>query len=153
MRLTLQSDYAMRTLMMLAGRGGVVAVDEIAVAYGISRHHLMKVAGRLAELGYVIARRGRGGGLTLARTPREINVGAVIRDIESLDTFVECFDKTTNQCVVAGACGLQSALSLAVGDFLARLDGYTLADMTPDPHGFVRRLALPTDGEPTTSEA
>lgn len=143
MRLTLQSDYAMRTLMMLAARGDVVAVDEIAQAYGISRHHLMKVAGRLADLGYVITRRGRGGGLTLARDPKDINIGAVIRDIESLDTFVECFDKATNRCVVAGACGLQSALSLAVGDFLARLDRYTLADFTPDPHGFARRLANP----------
>jgi Rrf2 family transcriptional regulator, nitric oxide-sensitive transcriptional repressor len=148
MRLTLQSDYAMRTLMLLASNGGVVAVDEIAIAYGISRHHLMKVAGRLAELGYVTARRGRGGGLTLARPAKEINVGAVIRDIESLDSFVECFDKATNQCVVAGVCGLQSALSLAVEDFLKRLDTYTLADLTPDPHGFVRRLALSVNAEP-----
>lgn len=145
MRLTLHSDYAMRMLMMLAARGDVVAVDEIAQAYGISRHHLMKVAGRLAELGYIISRRGRGGGLTLAREPVDINVGAVIRDIESLDSFVECFDKATNQCVVAGACGLQSALSLAVGDFLARLDSFTLADLAPDTHDFVRRLASPAN--------
>ena len=61
MRLNLQTDYALRTLMMLAIQGGQISVDEIANAYGISRHHLMKVAGKLAELGYVAARRGRGG--------------------------------------------------------------------------------------------
>ncbi len=141
MRLNLQTDYALRTLMMLATRGGQISVDEIADAYGISRHHLMKVAGKLAELGYVVARRGRGGGLTLARPAAEINIGSVVRSIEAFDVFVECFDPKTNSCAVAGACGLQGALSLALGDFLTRLDGYSLADLVPNRQLFAARLA------------
>ncbi len=141
MRLNLQTDYALRTLMMLATQGGQISVDEIADAYGISRHHLMKVAGKLAELGYVVARRGRGGGLTLARPATEINVGSVVRDIEAFDGFVECFDPKTNSCAVAGVCGLQGALALALGDFLTRLDGYSLADLIPNRQLFAARLA------------
>jgi len=148
MRLNLQTDYALRTLMMLATHGGQLAVDDIADAYGISRHHLMKVAGRLAELDYVVARRGRGGGLSLARPAEEINVGSVVRDIETLDGFVECFDAGSNGCPVAGVCGLQGALSLAVGDFLARLDRYALTDLIPSRQLFAARLA-PTS--PSTS--
>ena len=140
MRLNLQTDYALRTLMMLATRGGQLSVDEIADAYGISRHHLMKVAAKLADLGYVVARRGRGGGLALARAADQINVGSVVRSIEAFDGFVECFDPKTNGCAVAGACGLQGALSLAVGDFLTRLDGYSLADLIPDRRLFAARL-------------
>jgi Rrf2 family nitric oxide-sensitive transcriptional repressor len=140
MRLNLQTDYALRTLMMLAIQGGQISVDEIANAYGISRHHLMKVAGKLAELGYVAARRGRGGGLALARPAAEINVGSVVREIESFNVFVECFDPKANRCTVAGVCGLQGVLSLAVGDFLARLDGYSLADLIPNRHLFAERL-------------
>ncbi len=140
MRLNLQTDYALRTLMMLATRGGQLSVDEIADAYGISRHHLMKVAAKLADLGYVVARRGRGGGLALARAADQINVGSVVRSIEAFDGFVECFDPKTNGCPVAGACGLQGALSLAVGDFLTRLDGYSLADLIPDRRLFAARL-------------
>jgi Rrf2 family nitric oxide-sensitive transcriptional repressor len=150
MRLNLQTDYALRTLMMLATDGGQLAVDDIADAYGISRHHLMKVAGRLAELGYVVARRGRGGGLSLARPANEINVGSVVRDIETLDGFVECFDAQSNGCAVAGVCGLQGALSLAVGDFLARLDSYMLTDLIPNRQIFAARLA-PTSPPPPLS--
>lgn len=81
----------------MATRDGQISVDEIADAYGISRHHLMKVAGKLAELGYVVARRGRGGGLTLARPAAEINIGSVVRSIEAFDVFVECFDPKNQQ--------------------------------------------------------
>lgn len=108
------------------------SVDRIADSFGISRNHLMKVAQRLAELGYLEAKRGRGGGLRIAMPPSEISVGKVVRSMESLLGFVECFAPETNSCPIAGTCGLQGALGLAVGDFLKRLDGYSLQDLVPD---------------------
>lgn len=142
MRLNLQTDYALRLLMFLAQREGQANVEDIARTFGISRHHLMKVAQQLAGLGLVEAKRGRGGGLVLAKPAASINVGAVVRAIEPTGHFVECFDRPTNQCILAGACGLQGALGLALRDFLARLDTYTLADLVPDAARF--RVALET---------
>lgn len=127
--------------MFLAVKQQQASIDEIATAYGISRNHLMKVGQRLTELGYVEARRGRGGGLTLAHSPENINVGKLVRLVESTGAFVECFDPQTNQCRVTGVCGLQGALSLALGDFMARLDSYTVADLVPAPSKFQKRLA------------
>lgn len=141
MRLNLQTDYALRLLMFLAVKQQQASIDEIATAYGISRNHLMKVGQRLTELGYVEARRGRGGGLTLAHSPENINVGKLVRLVESTGAFVECFDPQTNQCRITGVCGLQGALSLALGDFMARLDSYTVADLVPAPSKFQKRLA------------
>ena len=143
MRLNLHTDYALRLLMFLAVKQQQASIDEIAKAYGISRNHLTKVGQRLTELGYVEARRGRGGGLLLARAPEMINVGELVRSVESTRAFVECFDPVTNHCRVTGVCGLQGALSLALGDFMARLDGYTVADLVPAPQKFRDRLALP----------
>ncbi len=141
MRLNLHTDYALRLLMFLAQRGDQAAVDEIAAAFGISRHHLMKVAQELTRQGFVVARRGRGGGLALARPAAEINLGEVVRALEPTGQFVECFDRSTNACTIAGACGLQGALNLALGDFLARLDRYSLADLVPDHVRFAAALA------------
>lgn len=141
MRLNVHTDYALRILMFLSAKQAQASVDEIATAYGISRNHLMKVSQKLTELGYVTAKRGRGGGLTLAQAPASIIVGTVVRSIEPVGGFVECFDRVNNQCPVTGVCGLQGALATALGDFMARLDQYSLADLTPDPQKFAARLA------------
>ena len=139
--------------MFLAVKQQQASIDEIAKAYDISRNHLMKVGQRLTELGYVNARRGRGGGLSLSRSPESINVGELVRLVESTGAFVECFDPKTNQCRVTGFCGLQAALSLALGDFMARLDKYSLADLVPVPKKFLDRLSVvsiyPVSGDAT----
>ena len=136
MRLSLHSDYALRILMALAAAGRQMSVDEIAGQYGISRNHLAKVAQRLQALGYVNAQRGRGGGLTLAHDPAEVGVGAVVRQFENLDGLVDCMNPATATCAVRGGCGLQGALGGALTAFLAHLDGYTLADLVPQPARF-----------------
>jgi Rrf2 family transcriptional regulator, nitric oxide-sensitive transcriptional repressor len=151
MRLNLHTDYALRLLMYLAQHGGQASVDEVAGAFAVSRHHLMKVAQRLTALGYLDARRGRGGGISLRRSAAEINVGAVVRALEPTDTFVECFDRTTNTCAIAGACGLQGALNLALGDFLARLDRYSLAELVPSPLRFRAATGLKGGVEPAAA--
>ena len=46
-----------------------------------------------------------------------------------------------NGCPVAGACGLQGALTRALQDFLRRLDQYQLADLTPNRQRFANLLA------------
>lgn len=134
------TDYALRMLMYLAVEQRSASIEEIASAYGVSRNHLMKVSQQLATLGVINARRGRGGGLSLAAPPEEISVGKVVRELESLGSFVECFDRKTNTCRIAGACGLQGALNLALADFLKRLDGFSLADLIPQKRKLLARL-------------
>lgn len=139
--LSLQTDYGLRILMLLASTDRQMSVDEIARSYGISRNHLAKVAQRLQSSGYVETSRGRGGGLRLAVAASELNVGRIVRELENLDTFVECMSPVRNMCPATGVCGLQNALGLALGDFLNRLDGYTVADLVPDPAWFSQQVA------------
>lgn len=139
MQLSLQTDYALRTLMALATAPRQLSVDEIARRYDISRNHLAKVAQRLQAEGYVETFRGRGGGMRLARPASEIAVGDVVRRIENLDAFAGCFEGGSG-CVVAGLCSLKPALAGALGAFLAHLDAITLEDLLPDVPAFLRQL-------------
>jgi Rrf2 family nitric oxide-sensitive transcriptional repressor len=72
MYLTRQADYTMRLLIHLAVQPETTAtITEVADHYGISRNHLMKVANRAVQAGYVSAVRGREGGGLRWRRPRE----------------------------------------------------------------------------------
>lgn len=129
MQLTRHADYALRILIHLAAHPDrLVGAGEIATAYGVSRHHLLKVGSRLGRLGYVEAVRGRNGGLRLGKAPEEIVVGAVVRRMEPEFDLAECFDRARNTCPIAPACGFKDALARAREAFLQVLDGCTLAD-------------------------
>jgi Rrf2 family nitric oxide-sensitive transcriptional repressor len=125
MRLTRYTDYAMRVLLYLGAQPEkVCSISEIARAYGISQNHLMKVAHDLGKAGYIEGVRGRSGGIRLARSADEINVGDVVRQTEEGFELVEC-----GTCVIAPACGLTGALDEALAAFMAVLDRYTLSDL------------------------
>ncbi|WP_373476592.1 Rrf2 family transcriptional regulator [Sphingorhabdus sp.] len=145
MRLTVQTDFALRTLMFLGASEGHQTIEVIARHYGISKNHLMKVAQRLVAEGYVASVRGRGGGLVLARPLEELNLGTIVRAFEDVGTFVECFDPVTNQCAATPACGLKHILAGGVAVFMAHLDQFSVADLVPDKLIFAEALGLPIE--------
>ena len=133
MQLTAFTDYALRILVYAAARPDQRCLTaDVASSYGISRHHVVKVVNELQHLGYIETTRGRSGGFTLAQSPQQIRVGDVVRRTES-GTLVECFDRHTNTCPLAQACGLKGALAEAFAAFLAVLDRYSIADMLARP--------------------
>lgn len=147
MHLNIFTDYALRVLTYTAVHDGARCTsEEIAVAFGISRHHLVKVVNGLQHLGYLETRRGRAGGFTLACAPERINVGDVVRRTEGTLAVVECFDRKTNGCPLTRACGLKGVLSEAFDAFFAVLDRYTIADLVAEPRWVARIISLTPPG-------
>jgi len=130
MRLTSFTDLGMRALMRMASAPDrAFSTAEMADEFRISRHHLTKIMQKLSRAGYVITRRGSGGGAMLARPAHEIRLGEVIRLLESGQTLVECMAPDGGNCTLVGRCGLKSRLLAAENAFYAELDRSTLADI------------------------
>jgi Rrf2 family nitric oxide-sensitive transcriptional repressor len=130
MRLTIYADYSLRLLIYLAVRGEDLAtIPEIAASYGISRHHLVKVAHQLGVKGYIKTTRGKKGGLRLGRPDSEICVGEVVRQMEPDMALVPCLDPVNSKCPIVPSCLLRQAIEHARAAFLAALDEYTLEDL------------------------
>lgn len=143
MQLTRYSDYAVRVLLYTAARPDVrCTCEEIAAAFDISRHHLVKVINGLQHLGYLETQRGRSGGFRLAMPPGEIRLGTVVRQTEGPFTIVECFDREHDRCPLTPACGLRGALREATDAFLEVLDRYTLADLVREPRWVAQLIAI-----------
>lgn len=142
MRLTLFTDYGLRTLIFLALRPDALSsIAEIASAYAISENHMVKVVHALGRAGFIETVRGRNGGLRLARAANEIGIGEVVRAMEPGLALAGCQDG--DPCAIGGLCRLEGILDEAVAALLAVLDRYTLADAVGRDCGALRlRLGL-----------
>ncbi|WP_018914291.1 Rrf2 family transcriptional regulator [Thiomonas sp. FB-6] len=143
MRLTTMTDYALRMLMYVAQRPErLCTIAEVATAHAISETHLMKITQVLGQRGWLETMRGKGGGIRLARAPADINVGAVVRDVEPDFYLVECMG-VDDHCKLTRGCRLTGVINGALGSFLGHLDGFTLADLLPPAPGQEVAVAPP----------
>ena len=134
MQLRAYSDYSIRVLMFAALHSpDRVTVDEVAEAFAISRHHLVKIVHELGCKGYLDTHRGVGGGFTLARSPQDIHLGDIVRLGEETETVITCADNTNQRCRLLPACRLKGVLDEAAAAFFDVLDAYTLADLVEQP--------------------
>lgn len=137
MRLTLHTDYALRTLIYLGiHTDRLTSIREVAQAYGISENHLVKIIHKLGQAGFIETIRGRNGGLKLGRPAASIVLGDVVRHTEEDMALVTCMQPVDEggraRCILADACRLRGVLGEALGSFIAVMDRYTLADVITD---------------------
>jgi Rrf2 family nitric oxide-sensitive transcriptional repressor len=145
MRLSLHTDYALRTLMFLAARPGRGSIAQVAAFFHISKDHVAKVVQTLARLGYVRSIRGIGGGIELLKKAEEIRIGQVIRDFEGSTHLLECV-AVENVCVIQAGCRLKGVLAKAERLQMDYLDSVRLTDVV-QPGGQLLEITGPsTDG-------
>ena len=102
MRLTRQTNYAIRMLMSCAANGARLSrVREIAAAYAVSELFLFKILQPLVEAGLVETVRGRSGGVRLARPAGEITLRAVVEATEESLALSERFETGPVDCPLA----------------------------------------------------
>ncbi|WP_036258207.1 Rrf2 family transcriptional regulator [Methylocapsa aurea] len=129
MRLTNFTDFGLRALILLADRRPeILSSAAIADHFGVSRHHMAKVLQELAAAGFVEGIRGAQGGVRLARDPRDIRIGDVIRTLDRDQAIVECFRADGGNCILLPRCRLKGMLARASEGFLRELDRFTLSD-------------------------
>ena len=130
MRLTRQTNYAIRILMYCAANDGRLSrIPEIAAAYSVSELFLFKILQPLVEHGLVETVRGRNGGVRLGKPAAEINLFDVVRVTEENFAMAECFENDATECPLVDSCALNSALREALNAFFGVLERYSIADL------------------------
>lgn len=128
MQIKKYTDYGLRTLIYLGtlAPGSLATINEICAAYDIPRNHLNKVIHQLGKEGFIVTKRGKNGGFTLAATPEEIRLDHVIRRLEGDTPWVNCHSPA---CTIEPACELQHILAAGKRVFYQYLADYTLASL------------------------
>ncbi|MBC2771827.1 iron-responsive transcriptional regulator RirA [Rhizobium sp. AQ_MP] len=131
MRLTKQTNYAVRMLMYCAANTDQLSrIPEIAKAYGVSELFLFKILQPLNKAGLVETVRGRNGGVRLGRAADKITLFDVVKVTEDSFAMAECFEDDGDvECPLIDSCGLNSALRKALNAFFDVLSEYTIDDL------------------------
>ena len=147
MRLTRQSNYAIRTLVYCAVNAPDLSrIADIAKAHSISELFLFKLIKPLVENGLLQTVRGRKGGIRLGRPATVITLLDTIKLTEESFAMAECFDGGDDvACPLVGNCDLNAALREALGAFFEVLDSHTIADLASKRKNLRDRLGLKLD--------
>lgn len=130
MRLTRQTNYAIRILMYCAANNDRLSrIPEIAAAYSVSELFLFKILQPLVEAGLVQTVRGRNGGVRLGKPAADITLFDVVRVTEESFAMAECFENDAVDCPLIDSCALNAALRKALGAFFDVLESYTIEDL------------------------
>ena len=144
MRLTRQSNYAIRTLVYCAVNAPELSrIADIAKAHSISELFLFKLIKPLVENGLIETVRGRKGGIRLGRPAADITLLDTIKLTEENFAMAECFEGGSDvACPLVDSCDLNGALREALGAFFEVLDSYSIADLASKRKHLRDRLGL-----------
>jgi Rrf2 family protein len=133
--LSRKARYALRALYALADdqARGPVLIAELAEREHIPHKFLELILLELRNAGILRSKKGKGGGYALARSPRDVTLGEVIRVVDGPLAPIPCVSERAyvrcEECVSEESCGTRMVMK-EVRDAIAKiLDGTTLADV------------------------
>jgi Rrf2 family protein len=130
-----KTKYALKALIYLAHKydKGPILIADLARDEQIPKKFLELILLTLKNNGILLSKKGKGGGYYLAREPKAIVMGKVIRILEGPLAPVPCVSETAyakcEECFDENTCGVRLMMK-KVRDAIASIyDGTTLADI------------------------
>jgi len=129
MILSTKGRYGLKAVFELSLNYGLgpVSLKKISEKYEISENYLEQLFAKLRKAGIIETIRGAQGGYMLAKEPKEITVGLILRTLEGEITTSECVSKEV--CSRESVCATRSIFEKIEKSISDVIDNITLADM------------------------
>ena len=131
MRITLESDYALKIVTALAGYNTVVDAKTISDKTSVTLRFTLKILHKLVGGGFVSSFKGAKGGYMLKRAPSEITLKDIIELIDGTIIIARCVE-STEACALNQdkcACAFHHIFNAISTDVAKRLEAITIADV------------------------
>jgi Rrf2 family protein len=133
--LSKKTKYALKALIHLAAQPAdePILISELARAESIPRKFLEAILLALKNAGMLQSKIGKGGGYYLAREPRNITIGSIIKVLEGGYAPVQCLNDASSpgcdECGDPSSCGVRLVMKDVMLAISSVLETNTLADM------------------------
>lgn len=131
MRITYKGDYALKAILDLALHYGqnLVTISELSERINAPAKFLEQILLLLKKGGFVESRRGKEGGYLLAKSPKEITLGEIVRYIDGPIEPVACIEKQYKGCDEVASCVLRQVWQQVNEAVEGIIDGITFEDL------------------------
>lgn len=136
--ITQKMKYALKALLELADEARretpqALTIEEIATRSGTPKRFLEHILLDLRKAGVVASIRGRSGGYTLLKPPREISLSDLLRRIDGPIAPLPCLSRTAYQpcddCEDEAECRIRKVFAEVFWSYLVLIESLTLDDM------------------------
>ena len=131
MRITLESDYALRILTELAEHNDVVDANTLSEATSVTIRFTLKILNKLVKNGFVSSYKGARGGYKLKLPKEQITLKSVIELIDGPIVIARCLE-TSEACSLnkdKTSCTYHHIFNTISLDVAKKLEAITIADV------------------------
>ena len=130
MKLSTKTRYGTRLILDLARHHGQtpVSIGDISKRQDISVKYLEQIIRPLKKANLVVSTRGPKGGHSLAKAPKEITLGEIVRVLQSSDVLAECVSEP-EKCARSSDCCVRIAWQEATEALYEKLNSITMTDL------------------------
>ena len=131
MRITLESDYALRIVTALAEHGERIDAGSLAEETSVTIRFTLKILHKLVQGGIVRSYKGAKGGYTLAEDPASITLKRVIELIDGPIIIARCLE-SGESCALnhdKASCAFHHIFNTLSLDVAKKLAGITIQDV------------------------
>ena len=131
MRITLESDYALRIVTSLAQKSNRVDAKTLSDETSVTPRFALKILHKLAVGGIVRSFKGVGGGYVLAVSPSELTLKTVIELIDGPIAIARCIE-SKESCALnhdKAACTYHHIFDSLSLDLARKLNKITISDV------------------------
>ena len=131
MRITLESDYALRILTAMAGYDGVTDAKTISNDTSVTIRFTLKILHKLVQGDLVQSFKGVNGGYKLKTTPSEITLKKVIELIDGPIAIARCLDSGEGCSLNCdkSACDYHHIFDIISIELASKLNKITIQDV------------------------
>lgn len=138
--ISLKTKYAIKALITLAEAKakGIpsMRIEEIAERGNTPKRFLEHILLEIKRAGLIGSRRGREGGYMLIKDPRQISIGAILRQVDGPMAPLPCLSRRAYQrcpdCTDEETCRIREVFGSVFANYLLLIESLTLADLLRD---------------------
>lgn len=133
MQLNITTDYAIRIIVYLSSKKGIISSKELSIKLKIPQHYILKITKRLEKSGIINIYVGKNGGFSMVKKSNEISLADIIKIMEGTTKINRCLEEDKYcSCCASDYCEVRNFYCILQKEVEEKLFSMTIERLLSD---------------------